>query len=205
MCVTVSLMPSHIVFLHVCIVCGFTLRIFLVHFFCSLLLREPHLTRPQPRFYSVLESTDSHMHLFTLTHGTYRVVMQVIGGPSTGNSVQQWSAQLRQAVGVACQVRVPSKGKVVIETDVSVLESVLDWLTDREDVTWAEERPAVAMLNKYAKCVVQNSTLDASYNFMWSKGLTGVGEVIGCADTGVDHDSCFFRCDVVTLHTYIFV
>ncbi|EKX54911.1 hypothetical protein GUITHDRAFT_44499, partial [Guillardia theta CCMP2712] len=27
----------------------------------------------------------------------------------------------------------------------------------------------------------------------WSKGLRGSGEIIGCADTGVDYDSCFFR------------
>jgi hypothetical protein len=69
----------------------------------------------------------------------------------------------------------------------------MNWLTDQEEVLWVEKRPKYVFLNKYAKGVIQDATLDGTKNFLWDKGLTGAGEVVGCADTGVDFDSCFFR------------
>ncbi len=91
-------------------------------------------------------------------------------------------------------MRNASRRKIVIACNMSLAERVINWLTDQEAVLWAERRPTFVPINKYAKGVIQDSTLDASKNFLWDKGLTGAGEVVGCADTGLDHDSCFFRC-----------
>ncbi len=134
--------------------------------------------------------------------------------------MDQWSATIQQDLGLGCQVRMPSDGKVVIEANSSMIQLMLDWLSDREHVLWAEERPALMLLNKYTKCVVQNSTTDTSSNMLWSTGLTGAGKVVGCADTGWrpallpcvcmcthTHTHCMCVCVCVTLrlHTAICV
>lgn len=47
------------------------------------------------------------------------------------------------------------------------------------------------ILNKYGKSVVQKMTSDQGTPYT-DAGLTGVGQVVGVGDTGVDERSCFF-------------
>lgn len=41
--------------------------------------------------------------------------------------------------------------------------------------------------------VIENSKLPADPPLLFSKGLRGQGQIIGIADTGIDHDGCFFH------------
>jgi hypothetical protein len=119
---------------------------------------------------------------------------QTIAGPSSKGASKDWATQLRPIFGThRGEVDIASDRKVVVTVDPAIAEDVMNWLTDQEEVLWVELRPKFVFLNKYAKAVIQDSTLDASQYFLWNKGLTGAGQVVGCADTGVDFDSCFFR------------
>jgi hypothetical protein len=131
-----------------------------------------------------------------------------VPGPLAVNRSLEWASQLRTILGDdGGEVYGASHRKVVISVNPNMVEDVMNWLIDQEDVLWAESRPTFVPINKYTKGVIQDSTLDASKNFLWDKGLTGAGEVVGCADTGVDYDSCFFRYTMlanVTLHNVKF-
>ena len=41
--------------------------------------------------------------------------------------------------------------------------------------------------------IFDDSDLPAEQPLLFSKGLKGQGQIIGIADTGIDHDSCFFH------------
>ncbi len=69
------------------------------------------------------------------------------------------------------------------------------WLTVRAlaripAVTWVERLAKHKTMNKFASFVTQS---DLQFKLpLWDHGLTGLGQVAAVADTGVDHDSCYF-------------
>ena len=58
-------------------------------------------------------------------------------------------------------------------------------------VLWVERRAEVKPLNKFASFVVQSGRPES--HALWRRGIAGRGQVVAVADTGVDHDSCFFH------------
>ena len=86
------------------------------------------------------------------------------------------------------------------------------WLSEQHDVTWVEPKAKVRVRNKYAAMTVQGGFADGSKPCtacsrhvaqcpacsqagrtpIWDMGLRGEGEIVGCGDTGIDVDSCFF-------------
>eukprot|EP00003_Mantamonas_plastica_P015528 TRINITY_DN262_c0_g1_i11.p1 TRINITY_DN262_c0_g1~~TRINITY_DN262_c0_g1_i11.p1 ORF type:complete len:1235 (+),score=274.30 TRINITY_DN262_c0_g1_i11:26-3730(+) len=58
------------------------------------------------------------------------------------------------------------------------------------DVHFIEPQLQMAKLNKFAHWVTQsNRNNDSPF---WDAGLQGQGQIVGCADTGIDYDSCYF-------------
>eukprot|EP00961_Rhodomonas_salina_P185722 2507555-Rhodomonas_salina.1 len=55
---------------------------------------------------------------------------------------------------------------------------------------WIEEKPIYHTTNYYSNLVAQSGGMLQTP--IWDAGLTGEGEVIGIADTGLDWDGCFF-------------
>jgi hypothetical protein len=47
--------------------------------------------------------------------------------------------------------------------------------------------------------IFEDGNLPEEQPLLFSKGLKGQGQVIGIADTGIDHDSCFFHDANVTV------
>jgi len=90
--------------------------------------------------------------------------------------------------------------------------AVGEWLSEQLDVQWVEPKARVKVRNKYAAMTVQGGFVDGSRPCqpcmptmptcpacsrggrtpIWEMGLKGEGEIVGCGDTGVDVDSCFF-------------
>ncbi len=69
--------------------------------------------------------------------------------------------------------------------------TLLRALAAHDAVHWVETRAEVKPLNKFATHVVQSARVDDTP--YWRKGLLGKGQTVAVADTGVDHDSCFFH------------
>eukprot|EP00286_Rhodomonas_abbreviata_P011836 CAMPEP_0181322966 /NCGR_PEP_ID=MMETSP1101-20121128/19519_1 /TAXON_ID=46948 /ORGANISM="Rhodomonas abbreviata, Strain Caron Lab Isolate" /LENGTH=1141 /DNA_ID=CAMNT_0023430933 /DNA_START=216 /DNA_END=3638 /DNA_ORIENTATION=+ len=107
----------------------------------------------------------------------------------------EWVETLREESlgGSQVEVRWPSWDKVVIVTDSTREDIIMEWLSVQPLVYWIEERPAFAVKNKFASKAIQSS--DGTRTKLWEKGLLGDNEIVGCADTGLDHDSCFFSDD----------
>lgn len=83
---------------------------------------------------------------------------------------------------------------ITVQTGVGEsLTNLLAFLKMQPRVQWVEQKPVFSVYNKYATSVVQGG--NGSYTPVWSKGLNGVGQIIGVSDTGIDTDSCFFNDD----------
>ncbi len=83
-----------------------------------------------------------------------------------------------------------------------VLERVVEWLTMREEVRVVEHRVRYKVLNRWAAIVTQSNATGAASGSrlskpqpatpLWDAGLTGLDQIIGSSDTGIDTDNCLF-------------
>lgn len=86
-------------------------------------------------------------------------------------------------------------GKVLrVQRDVAQAEvapASLVALARREEVLWIEEVVPARLLNDTSRWTIQ-SFVDGSTP-MSDGGLDGAGQIVGVGDSGLDHDSCWFR------------
>jgi len=71
-----------------------------------------------------------------------------------------------------------------------LLSSFVGRLTTHPMVLAVERKPKVSLQNKFAKYIIQ--TNDPRSTLVWDHNLKGEGEILAVADTGIDHDSCWF-------------
>ncbi|GIL57145.1 hypothetical protein Vafri_12444 [Volvox africanus] len=80
------------------------------------------------------------------------------------------------------------------------LEGTVEWLAAAPQVSWVAPRMVTRLHNLVAGAIVQtggmssaaiNATGINSHPF-WAAGLTGVNQVVGCGDSGLDFGNCFF-------------
>lgn len=86
--------------------------------------------------------------------------------------------------------RHPGATLVEIEIADGELESLLPRLASIPDVTWIEERRPARPHNNAMKWVMQTGV--PSDTRLFSRGLTGSGQVIAEGDSGLDFNHCFF-------------
>jgi len=77
-----------------------------------------------------------------------------------------------------------------LELEQSRAKALAVALAKEPSVAWIEEYVEPALHNDSARWVVQS--YQQGQTNLWSKGLTGSGQIIGISDTGVDADMCFF-------------
>eukprot|EP00736_Rhodelphis_marinus_P008051 Rmarinus@m.28362 len=114
-----------------------------------------------------------------------------------GTSTPGWSSvALAEAWGSAvgslalvCPVSA-TKLKVFI-SDPEDVTLVVSFLASQPEAHFIEEVPRHHTMNRYAVGVLQSG--DALSYVLHDHGLTGEGQIIGVADTGVDTDHCFFH------------
>jgi PGF-pre-PGF domain-containing protein len=90
-----------------------------------------------------------------------------------------------------------SNKKIRVEVD----RSVLDELSEISEVEWIEEYQQPQLLNDVSRWVIQ-SYINLSTP-IWDHNVTGEGQIIGVADTGLDNDSCYFSTDPNKVVAYL--
>mmetsp|Transcript_15712 Transcript_15712/g.24416 ORF Transcript_15712/g.24416 Transcript_15712/m.24416 type:complete len:1706 (+) Transcript_15712:222-5339(+) len=111
-----------------------------------------------------------------------------------------WKATLEAIGGAGCTVTRATYRKVVVRANVNKVDALASFLEAQPLVSTAEERPEFSFFNKYATGAIQSSSHPNARD-LWSKGLMGEGQIVGCADTGIDFDNCFFHDDVEPVAT----
>ena len=90
-------------------------------------------------------------------------------------------------------------GKVIVGVLPRGLNATVHWLASSRATQWVAPRPAATararplrrLTNREASEVVQGAGLGASP--FHEVGITGVGQIVGCGDTGVDVRHCAFQ------------
>ncbi|KAF0976730.1 hypothetical protein FDP41_004025 [Naegleria fowleri] len=92
-----------------------------------------------------------------------------------------------------------SKDKLSFAFSPSIASEAMQILLKHEGIFSVERQLPLELMNYHPNTVLQginaNLPLPPRNNtnfFIWSNGITGKGEVVGCADTGIDWDGCFF-------------
>lgn len=88
-------------------------------------------------------------------------------------------------------VRIASPKKIIIRLHREAAPEALHFLSQQHETSWIEPRERFRLRNKWSKGIIQSG--QAFHTPLFDKGLTGAGQVIGIADTGIDMNLCFFK------------
>ncbi|EFC37087.1 predicted protein [Naegleria gruberi] len=94
------------------------------------------------------------------------------------------------------QIEIVGDGMIDIQVPFKFLDRIAEFLLDNPSVKWIQRREPMRTSNKVATKHAQglrtDGELNTNSNPIWERNITGEGEVITVADTGLDWDSCFF-------------
>ncbi|KAK3276892.1 hypothetical protein CYMTET_15065 [Cymbomonas tetramitiformis] len=112
------------------------------------------------------------------------------------NSAASYSSHPGRKPSIDCA---RSSTRVLLVLGFIELEESLQWLSDQSLAHYITPHHRRKHMNYDAAPVLQSGT-DGSEDWavsrpFWAAGLQGTGQIVGCGDTGVDMDSCFFRDD----------
>lgn len=87
-----------------------------------------------------------------------------------------------------------------VNCPVCKLELCLELLSSQPTVHWLYPKPRTQLHNWRASGIIQSGQPpekedgkhQGSTHPIWSAGIQGEGQVVGCGDSGIDVDSCFF-------------
>ena len=87
-----------------------------------------------------------------------------------------------------------SKGKktAVWECPSVAWAACVSWVSGLHHVYYVEaiQKSQFRLLNHWSSGVTQSG--EAQSTPLWAEGITGVGQIVGCGDTGIDIDSCLY-------------
>lgn len=119
-------------------------------------------------------------------------------------ALADWPLPLMQLVGSnASQVCAPElhveRGLLLVSACAQHLGPVLGWLSEQPAVHWLAPHMQQRVHNVLASAVTQgarpasvNAALSSEAHPLWRAGIDGTGQVVGCGDSGIDLDSCYF-------------
>lgn len=138
----------------------------------------------------------AHLERSTKTPSAFVVqVMLASGGPGWALEAQAavvaWEVAFdKMGLSITTKLVSPQKAVVTVE-GVTALKKVTVWLSHQPLVHWVQEKQEITVRNSHATKAMQS--VDASSRVVWNHGITGTGQVVGVADTGIDYDSCYFQ------------
>ena len=84
-------------------------------------------------------------------------------------------------------------GRIILSVRAAALATLLAALAWQHDVEWIEEYHEPQPVNDQSLWVIQSGHTASQATPIWSHGITGVGQIYGTADTGLDTDACQMR------------
>ena len=117
-------------------------------------------------------------------------------------AVTSWTPRLRATTCPSCELtpRATPRGAAYVDVTTAAEHAAdaIRWLSERPAAHLVSPQPADARVQNYhASAIVQNGgTALADSNYarpLWEVGIDGTGEIVGCGDSGIDVNSCFFR------------
>eukprot|EP01028_Stygiella_incarcerata_P006763 TRINITY_DN274_c0_g1_i1.p1 TRINITY_DN274_c0_g1~~TRINITY_DN274_c0_g1_i1.p1 ORF type:complete len:1021 (+),score=263.62 TRINITY_DN274_c0_g1_i1:180-3242(+) len=135
----------------------------------------------------------SHSGLRTESNEDFSVVVSVefVPGPMNSATILSGLAMEIPVEGVD-PVEVSEKMIGVRCRSAEMVQKVVSFMAKRSETIFVSVRQNVYPLNYNGNWILQSGSFEKGRH-VWSEGLTGEGEVIGLADTGIDDGHCFFR------------
>jgi subtilisin family serine protease len=91
---------------------------------------------------------------------------------------------------------VESANTIKVHSSPKVASVLLYWLKNQEDIHWIDRSLPMKVHNHGANIIVQGSgdfsLSPPEVTPIWDRNITGAGEIVSVADTGLDFDNCFF-------------
>jgi hypothetical protein len=111
--------------------------------------------------------------------------------------IHEWDVDLNifslseQNISFSPASRSGASSKVVLVVPKQRMAECIQYIANREEVIWVEEKPQHTTTNVRATKIVQGG-ISSTQHVLWNEGLTGQGQIIGIGDTGLDVNSPFF-------------
>jgi len=139
-----------------------------------------------------------------LTSDDDAVELAVVLAPHSRHRTDETAATWADRMGVTMEteragegeieqqwVRIASPRKIVIRLHRHAASDALQFLSQQHETSWIEPRERFRLRNKWSKGIIQSG--QAFHTPLFDKGITGEGQIIGIADTGIDMNLCFFK------------
>lgn len=110
-----------------------------------------------------------------------------------------WLPILQRSFGNIVQMQA-FHGVLEISVPAASVESLLHFLSFQKSIHRLQPKMRIKTHNWLASGIIQsglapteeNGQIDAIIHPIWNAGIQGEGQVVGCGDSGMDVDSCFF-------------
>ena len=83
-------------------------------------------------------------------------------------------------------------GRLVVELDAAAARELLPRLAALPWAHWLEPAPEVHVRNYNAAALLQHAGSVVGARRLWTAGVTGIGQLVGMGDSGIDMTSCYF-------------
>ena len=90
-------------------------------------------------------------------------------------------------------MRIASPKKLIVRLHRAEAAEAVQFLAQQHEVHFVEPRERFRLRNKWAQGIIQSG--HAFNTPLFTRGLTGAGQILGIADTGIDMNLCFFKDD----------
>ena len=111
-------------------------------------------------------------------------------GVMSSELISTWEKELNVDGTQTATVIPVSRRKLAVKTTCTNLEHVTSFFSSRTSVYAIQIRTDMHVLNKHATKVMQGSGAGLQ-TVLWDQGLTGEGQIVGIADTGIDIGEIF--------------
>lgn len=112
-----------------------------------------------------------------------------------GEKAEALTAQVKaldESVRVLSATTGPSRaGRILLSTKRSALPRVVAGLAHLAEVEWIDPAPVHQFFNDNSVWIIQSG--ESALTPLFDNGLTGTGQILGIADSGLDIDACQFR------------
>lgn len=122
-------------------------------------------------------------------------------------AVADWAPELSARFQDAVSLEAHGTRHAVVRAPAALLREVLQWLAVQPAVHWLEPKYGMRLHNANAASIIQAAQpapdtkdwSDEDTHPIWAAGLKGSGQIVGCGDSGIELNHCFFEDDSIDL------